>query len=372
MKKVNGHEIIQLFEEWSPKKFAVEDDPIGLQVGRLNEEIEKVLVTLDVNEAVVDEAIEQGAKLIIAHHPPIFRRLKHIRTDLPQGRIFEKCLKHDISIYAAHTNLDVAPGGVNDLLAEALELQQCEVMDVTYSEPLYKLAVFVPVAHADSVRAALAEAGAGAIGDYTGCSFSAVGTGRFTPEKGADPYIGENGKAEEVEEERIEVVLPESIRNRVLKAMLHAHPYEEVAYDFFQLDQRTNDFGLGRVGKLKNEMTLKEFAQFVKERLSVPAVRAVGELEAIVRKVAVLGGDGNKYIYSAKRKGADVFVTGDLYYHVAQDALDLGLSIVDPGHNVEKVMIDGVVRKMSDLFSERGYQCEFIASTIDTEPFTFI
>lgn len=372
MKKVNGHEIIQLFEEWSPKKFAVEDDPVGLQVGRLNEETEKVLVTLDVNEKVLDEAIEKGVKLIIAHHPPIFRRLKHIRTDLPQGRMFEKCIKHDISIYAAHTNLDVAPGGVNDLLAEVLELKQCEVMDVSYSEPLYKLAVFVPVTHADTVRAAIAKAGAGAIGDYYGCSFSSVGTGRFTPGNGADPFIGENGKPEVVEEERIEVVLPQSIRSKVLQAMLKAHPYEEVAYDFFQLDQRTNDFGLGRVGKLKEDMTLKEFAEFVKERLSVPAVRAVGDMDAKVRKVAVLGGDGNKYIYAAKRKGADVFVTGDLYYHVAHDALDLGLSVVDPGHNVEKVMIEGVVRKMSKLCEERGFICEFIPSEIDTEPFKFI
>lgn len=372
MKKVNGHEIIQLFEEWSPQKFAVEDDSIGLQVGKLNEEISKVLVTLDVNEKVVDEAIEKGAKLIIAHHPPIFRRLKHIRTDLPQGRMFEKCIKHDISIYAAHTNLDVAPGGVNDLLAEALELEQCEVMEVSYSEPLYKLAVFVPVTHSDAVRDALSKAGAGAIGDYYGCSFSSIGTGRFTPGKGADPYIGEKGKSEEVEEERIEVVLPQSIRQRVLQAMLKAHPYEEVAYDFFQLDQRTNDFGLGRVGKLKNDMSLRDFAEFVKERLSVPAVRAVGDLHAKVRKVAVLGGDGNKYIYAAKRKGADVFVTGDMYYHVAHDALSIGLSIVDPGHHVEKVMMDGVVRKMTELCGERGYECEFIASEVNTEPFQFI
>jgi len=371
VKKVNGHEIIQLFEEWSPKKFAVEDDPIGLQVGKLNEEIDKVLVTLDVNERVVDEAIEKGAKLIIAHHPPIFRKLKHIRTDLPQGRMFEKCIKHDIAIYAAHTNLDVAPGGVNDLLAEQLELEQCEIMEVTHSEPLYKLAVFSPVSHAEKVRKALAEAGAGAIGDYSGCSFSSVGTGRFTPGAHSDPYIGKQGEEEAVEEERIEVVLPHSIQNKVLKAMLNAHPYEEVAYDFFQL-LRTNDFGLGRVGKLKEEMSLQEFAEYVKIRLSVPAVRVVGELEKNVRKVAVLGGDGNKYIHAAKRKGADVFVTGDLYYHVAHDALDIGLSVVDPGHNIEKIMILGVSRKMDELCKKHGFEVEFLHSEVITEPFTFI
>lgn len=372
MKKVNGHEIISLFEQWSPKRFAEDWDPVGLHIGQLNRPVEKVLITLDVNEKVIDEAISEGANLIIAHHPPIFRPMKYIWTDTPQGRLIEKCIKHDIAVYAAHTNLDVAPGGVNDLLAQCLHLQQVEVMEPTLSDPLYKLAVFCPVDHADNLRAALAHAGAGAIGDYIGCSFSSTGTGRFTPIAGAEPFIGKVGNEEAVSEERIEVVLPGPLKEKVLKAMLASHPYEEPAYDFFVLDQRTEEFGLGRVGKLDNEMTLEEFALFVKKAFDVPAVRVVGELNTRVRKVAVLGGSGSKYIRAAKRKGADVFVTGDMDFHSAQDAEMMNLGIVDPGHHVEKVMIEGVAKKLEDMCNDMSYDVTFIRSAIDTEPFRFI
>lgn len=372
MKKVNGHEIITLFEQWSPKRFAEDWDPIGLHIGQLNRPVNKVMITLDVNEAVVDEAIANGANLIIAHHPPIFSPLKHIWTDTPQGRLIEKCIKHDISVYAAHTNLDVAPGGVNDLLASRLGLEDIEVMEPTISDPLYKLAVFCPVDQADELREVLARSGAGAIGDYAGCSFTSTGTGRFTPSAGADPFIGKVGKMEEVEEERIEVVLPGPLRSKVLKAMLAAHPYEEPAYDFFVLDQRTEEFGLGRVGKLPEAMELSEFAQFVKKALDVPAARIVGDVSKSVRKVAILGGSGSKYIRAAKRKGADVFVTGDMDFHSAQDAELMELAIVDPGHHVEKVMIEGVARYMEQACTEKGYDVTFIESRVNTEPFRFI
>lgn len=372
MKKVNGHEVISLFEKWSPKRYAMEGDPVGLHIGTLNRPVEKVLVTLDVNEDVVDEAIAQGATLIIAHHPPIFRPLKGILTDTPQGKMIEKCIKNDIAVYAAHTNLDVAPGGVNDMLASLLRLQETEVVEPTYAELLYKLVIFSPASHAEEIRLALMKAGAGAIGDYKGCSFTSSGMGRFTPMEGAVPFIGNVGKMELVEEEKIEVILPDSVKQQVLKAMFKAHPYEEPAYDVFQLDQQTNELGLGRVGKLREAMTLAQFAEYVKSAFNVPAARFVGNPSALIRKVAVLGGDGNKYIYAARRSGADVFVTGDLYYHVAHDAEAIGLNVVDPGHNVEKVMIQGVVEYMEKACANAHYDVTFIQSEIVTEPFQFI
>lgn len=371
MKKVNGHEIIGLFEKWSPKRYALEGDANGLHIGQLNRPVEKVLVTLDVNEKVVDEAIEKGANLIIAHHPPIFSPLKNITTDTPQGRMFEKCIKHDISVYAAHTNLDVAQGGVNDMLAERLRLKDTKVLEHTYSEPLYKLVVFIPVTHADDMRQELGKAGAGAIGDYSNCSFSSTGVGRFTPGNNANPYIGEVGIEELVQEEKIEVMIPGSLKTQVLKAMFAVHPYEEPAYDILMLEQRTNELGLGRVGILSEKTTLDEFAEFVKVVFNVPALRFVGDPMTEIKKVAVLGGDGNKYIFAAKRSGADVLVTGDLYYHVAHDAEALGLAVVDPGHNIEKVMIEGVVKYMQKACGEAKFDVEFIESEIITEPFRF-
>lgn len=371
MKRVNGYEIIALFEEWSPKRYALDGDPVGLHIGQLNRPVSNVLITLDVNEAVIDEAIENKANLIIAHHPPIFRPMKRIATDTAQGSLIEKCIKHDISIYAAHTNLDVAPGGVNDMLAEKLGLIETKILTPTYSEPLFKLTVFSPTTHVEKIRLALGQAGAGAIGDYIGCSFSSSGIGRFTPVDGADPYQGIVGQEEQVDEEKIEVVVPESLKNKVLRAMLKSHPYEEPAYDVMMLDQKANELGLGRVGKLKVKMTLEEFTEHVKKVFKVPAVRYVGDPTTEINKVAVLGGDGNKYITDAKRSGADVYVTGDLYYHVAHDAEALGLSVVDPGHNIEKVMIEGVVNHMTEACKEANYEVSFIKSEIVTEPFRF-
>ena len=373
MKRPNGHEVIQLFESWSPKKYAcMENDPIGLAIGTLNKTVTNVLVTLDVTDAVVDEAIENGCELIIAHHPPIFRKLANIRTDNPQGALFEKLIKNDIAVYAAHTNLDVAPGGVNDLLADALQLQYTKILDETYKENLMKLAVFVSENEADELREALAKAGAGQLGDYSNCSFSTEGKGRFKPLADADPFIGTPGEQEIVAEEKIEVVFPASKKARVLKAMFNAHPYEEPAYDLFHLDVVAEKQGLGRIGSLKEPMTLQAFAEFVKQQLDVPALRVVGPLDRLVQKVAVVGGDGNKYIYTAKFAGADVFVTGDIGFHMAQDAEVNGLSIVDPGHHVEKVMIQGVAEKMTTLCADKKYNVTFKQSQIHTEPFKFI
>lgn len=373
MKSVNGNEIIQLFESWSPKKFAcMENDPIGLAIGTLNKPITKVLVTLDVTDAVVDEAISAGCELIIAHHPPIFRKLSNLRTDNPQGQLYEKCIKHDIAVYAAHTNLDVAPGGVNDLLADALGLQNRQTLEHTYSEQLMKLAVYTPASHVDEVRIALSKVGAGRLGDYDSCSFSSVGEGRFRALEGADPFIGSVGEITIAQEEKIEVVFPSGMKNKVLKAMLNAHPYEEPAYDLFSLQTAVNEQGLGRIGVLREPMTLKDFAEHVKIQLDVPALRVVGQLDTVVQRVAVVGGDGNKYIGMAKFAGADVFVTGDIGFHMAQDAEVNGLNIVDPGHHVEKVMIKGVAQKMTSLCADKKLAVTFIESAIHTEPFTFI
>lgn len=371
MKKVNGHQIIQLFEQWAPKHLAMEGDPIGLHIGQLNRSVERVLVTLDVNEQVVDEAIERGVNLIIAHHPPLFRPLKKIETDTPQGRMIEKCIRHEIAVYAAHTNLDIAKGGVNDLMAQKLHLQGISILAETSSEALYKFVVFTPTTHSEIIREALASAGAGAIGDYEACSFTSIGEGRFTPMDGANPHIGSVHKAEVVEEEKIEVIVPERIKNRVLKALLNAHPYEEPAYDVCRLEQKGETFGLGRIGYLENELTLDEFATKVKDAFGVPALRFVGNRDQKVKKVAVLGGDGNKYIYAAKRSGADVLVTGDLYFHVAQDAESIGLSVVDPGHHVEQVMIEGVANYMTAQCEREQFDVEWIQSKVNTEPFQF-
>lgn len=367
----NGNHIIQLFEEFAPKHLAVEGDKIGLQIGTLNKQVKRVMVTLDVLESVVDEAVEKNVDLIIAHHPPIFSALNQVTDRNAAGRIVTKCLKNDVAVYVAHTNLDVCEGGVNDWMSEALELRDSEVLIPTYEEPVYKLSVFVPATHQSAVSEALGKAGAGRIGDYGDCQFTVSGTGQFTPLEGADPYLGHIGKTEQVEEVKIETIVTESKKKRVLKAMIDAHPYEEVAHDVIRDEIDGRVFGLGRIGQLETPLTLDAFAEHVKSSFGVEAVRVVGDLDRKIKKVAVLGGDGNKYVPAAHFKGADVYVTGDLYFHIAHDAMALGLAIIDPGHHVESVMKQGVVDVLQQKFSEAKIEVELLVSATNTNPFQF-
>ncbi|WP_027088313.1 Nif3-like dinuclear metal center hexameric protein [Cohnella panacarvi] len=364
-----GETIIQFIERLAPKHYAVEGDKIGLQVGSAAREVRRVLVALDVNSAVVEEAAKLGAELIIAHHAVIYRPLAHLRTDTPAGALAARLLRNDIAVYISHTNLDTAEGGMNDWMAEALGLTGRDVLEEVHTDKLFKLVVFVPETHQDKVRAALFGAGAGWIGNYSHCSFNSEGTGTFLPREGTQPFIGQQGRLESAAEIRIETVVPQSVRKAVVSAMLKAHPYEEVAYDLYPMDLKGRSFGLGRVGVLPQPETLDQFAERVKQALDVPFVRIVGDGSRPIRKVAVLGGSGAKYIRHATFAGADVLVTGDIDYHSAQDAEAAGLAIVDPGHNAEKIMKPKLAEWLQEQLKSKGYATEVFASEVHTEPF---
>jgi len=371
MKQANGFEIIQMLERLAPKSLAYDWDKVGLQLGSLNQKMDQVLVTLDVVDEVVDEAIAMNAKLIIAHHPLIFNPLKSILTDTYAGKLIKKLLLNDIAVYVAHTNLDIAKGGVNDLLADYLGLSKTKPLQVTHTEKLKKLAVYVPADNQKQVKEALGNAGAGALGNYSHCMFTATGVGQFLPNEDANPAIGAKNCMEEVGEVRIETIVPESIEKKVISAMIKAHPYEEVAFDLYPMDIPGESLGLGVVGQIE-EMSLSDFAEHVKTSLEVPTVRVVGDFNRPIKKVAVLGGSGSKYIHQAKFAGADCLVTGDIDYHTALDALALGLTIVDPGHNVEKVMKQGVVNYLEAESEKLGLNVKFAVSQVKTEPFQFL
>ncbi|KIL34622.1 hypothetical protein SD71_18450 [Cohnella kolymensis] len=364
-----GETILQLMERLAPKHYAVPEDKIGLQVGSAAKEVKRVLVALDVNQAVVREAVSLDAELIIAHHAVIYRPLAHLRTDTPSGALAAELLRRDIAVYISHTNLDTAEGGMNDWMAEALGLAGRDVLEEIHTDKLSKLVVFVPETHHEAVRNAMFAAGAGWIGNYSHCSFNIEGTGTFVPREGTDPFIGTAGKMEKAAEIRIETVVPDSARKAVIAAMLKAHPYEEVAYDLYSMDLKGRSFGLGRVGKLPSAETLEQFAERVKSALQVPFVRMVGDPAKPIRKVAVLGGSGSRYIRHASFAGADVLVTGDIDYHSAQDAEAAGLAIIDPGHNAEKIMKPKLAQWLNDQLRAKGYNTEVFASQIDTEPF---
>ncbi|TFD92313.1 Nif3-like dinuclear metal center hexameric protein [Jeotgalibacillus sp. R-1-5s-1] len=370
-RQMNGHQVVQLMEQFSPKHLAMEGDPVGLQVGRLSRKVDKVLITLDVTNEVVEEAIKSGAGMIIAHHPLLFRPLRSINMEEPSGQVIEKIIKHDLTVFAAHTNLDITKGGVNDWLAEKLDIQNSQVLVPTFEDKYKKLIVFVPGTHEETVRSALAEAGAGQIGDYSDCSFTSVGTGKFKPGASSDPFIGTSGVVESVEEVKIEVIYQTSLEKKVLKALKQSHPYEEPAYDVFEQSMPGEKYGLGRVGAVE-PVKLKDFAEKVKQTLDVPVVRVTGDQDKLIKKAAVLGGMGSKYMQSARFAGADVYITGDIDFHTAQDAEALGLSIIDPGHHVEKVMKEGLANQLSEMAEKQGFEIDFIPSALSTEPFKFV
>lgn len=366
-------DVVRLLEEWVPPRIAMDGDKIGLQIGNPANRVNKVLVTLDVTEEVVEEAIQSGAGMIVSHHAVIYSSIKKLRTDSYYGRMIAKLLAHNISVYVAHTNLDIAEGGVNDVLAQLFQLQNVEILERMHNQRLKKLVVFVPVTHHEQVLSAISAAGAGWIGNYSHCSFNTPGVGTFLPETGASPFIGESGKLERVEEIRLETIVSEDIQDRVVAAMLSAHPYEEVAYDLYPLEIMGKSFGMGRVGTLPQEMTLEEFARRVKRELNVPGVRVVGDKSRTIKKVAVVGGSGADWVDSALQRGADVFVTADLKYHDAQDALYKGLAMIDPGHNgMERLVVPTVADYLKNKFVQEGFQASVSASEVLTDPFDFL
>ncbi|MDW7650637.1 MAG: Nif3-like dinuclear metal center hexameric protein [Bacillota bacterium] len=365
--------VIQYLETLAPKHLAFEWDHVGLQVGSLHGTVNKIMVTLDVNACVLNEANEMGVDFIVTHHPFIFRPVSAVRTDLPLGSLIERALKSNIRIYAAHTNLDVAAGGVNDALAAHLGLHDTDILRLSGREELEKIAVFVPLGHEDNVRDALASAGAGWIGNYSHCTFQSAGTGTFIPREGTNPYIGSQGKLERVKEVRLETIYPAHLRNRIVKAMVKAHPYEEAAYDIYPLGNEGKPYGLGRVGKISAPCTLQDFCAFVKEKLLVDSLRVTGDLKKIINKVAVCGGSGGDLIHAASFAGADVLVTGDLKYHEACDCSSLGMALIDAGHDAtERVIVPVLTNYLKTKLAENGYNTPVEPSALETAPWNVV
>jgi dinuclear metal center YbgI/SA1388 family protein len=343
---VEGKKLISLFETIAPPHLAMEKDKIGLQIGSSEREAERILVALEITDEVIEEAMAKKANWIFTHHAPIFHPLSDIRTDQPRGKMIEKLLQHHIQVYAAHTNLDTAVNGVNDVLAGELGLQQAETFLIHGQEQYFKLVVFVPSTHLDVVRAAITENGAGAIGAYSHCTFAAKGTGTFVPGEDTKPFIGQQGQLEKVEEYRLETILPSYLQTKIVDALLAAHPYEEVAYDLYPLAQK-RAFGMGKIGQLPAQKQLKDFVAQVKQTYELKYVQVVGDLNTDIQRVAVLGGAGSRYVTEAKRQNADVYITGDIDYHTAQLALEEGICLIDIGHATEQRVIPSVCNQLA-------------------------
>lgn len=365
--------IVEYLEKFAPKRLAERWDNVGLQIGHPAAEIHRIMVALDATPEVLKEAVERKVDMLVTHHPFFFDEIKHIRFDQPFGNMIKTAINSGINIYSAHTNLDIAFGGVNDYLANTLELSDIEPLMETSHEVYYKIVVFVPKGHEDAVRDAMAMAGAGWIGNYSHCTFQTQGTGTFKPLERAQPYIGNVGKVEKTDEFRLETIIPESLKRKVLSAMLKAHPYEEVAFDIYPLANEPKKFGIGRIGQLQTKTTLNQLCHQLKGLLSLQKVKYVGDLNTAIQKVAVCGGSGMSTLKKAHFKGADVLITGDVKYHDAQNAINLGVAVIDAGHFETEVPIVKVITDYIEKFLiDNKYQTEIIVSKKETPPLNFI
>lgn len=322
-------DVIHELEQFAPISFQESWDNSGLLVGNHSEKISSVLLTVDVTEAVIEEAISKKANLIVAHHPIIFKGLKSLTGKNDIERSIIKAIKHDISIYVMHTNLDVMDQGVSYKMAEKLGLQNIKTLDIT-SAPLKKLVVFAPKSHEDEVRSAILEAGAGHIGNYDYCSYNSEGFGTYRAQEGSQPFKGAINQIHQEPEVRIETIFPAHLKSKIVQKMQSAHPYEEVAYDIYTLDQKDNSIGLGKVGELEKPMEEKTFLEYLRTQFKLQNLRHTPLLGKKIKTVAVCGGSGSFLIQKAKSV-ADIYVSADIKYHEFFDA-ENELIIADIGH----------------------------------------
>lgn len=340
-------EIVQALEEWAPPSYQEVYDNSGLLCGDPSAHVKGILISLDCVESIVDEAIERGCNLIVAHHPIIFKGIKSLTGKNYVERTVIKAIKNDISIYAIHTNLDNIDTGVNQKLANKIGLKNLQILQPKV-QMLEKLTTFIPKTETQKVLQALYHAGGGNIGNYSGCSFRVTGTGTFTPNEHANPTIGEALKQEEVIEDRVEIIYPADRRNRVLRALKDSHPYEEVAYYQQALLNQWQNVGAGMIGELPEAVSSEDFLRHLKEQLNTGCIRFTN-FDRPIKLVAICGGSGSFLISAAKAVRADAFITGDLKYHEFFDA-EGELLLADVGHYESEFY---TIELISDFITQR-------------------
>jgi dinuclear metal center YbgI/SA1388 family protein len=366
-------DVIAVMDQLYPTSAAMDWDVVGLAVGSLGATVSKIIFTVDVTPSVVAQAAETGAELIIAHHPVLLRGIRSVTDDHPKGRLVRELVRHDISVYVAHTNADVADGGVASALADALGLTGSQPMLANPLE-LDKIITFVPSDHAGAVLDALAAAGAGVLAQYDRCAFVSEGMGTFRPLPGSTPFFGTAGVIETVTERRIEMVMPRRSRSAVVRALLRAHPYQTPAYDVIELAESSNpEVGLGRIGRLAEELSVGGVADRLAAVLPVTAagIRIGGDLDRVVRTVAVLPGSGDDLLQTALAIGADVYVTSDLRHHPASEALawpDAPV-LIDISHwAAEWTWLPVVERLVRTELETTGFDVDTVISRLCTDP----
>ncbi len=361
-------ELLTIMNEISPERLSEDWDNSGVQV-HLSESIEKVLVALEVNEAIVNEAIEKKADMIIVHHPFYFSAMKKIDDRNMQGRLTKLLIQNNISVYAMHTSFDSVAGGNNDYLLELMEWQSKEPM-IQNGENTYKVSVFVPKTDFEDVKKAMCQAGAGQLGDYEDCVFYNEGIGSFKPVGEATPHIGSINKVEIVEEIKLESIVTKKYLSQVINQMIKAHPYEEPAFDIIKLENKLSKEGLGRIVNLETSLSFVDLVHSIKNALNINHPVNVTPTQKSIKRIAICTGSGGDLVKMAAVKQCDVLITGDIKYHDAQMAKEMKIGLIDIEHYYSEVIfIDNFARKLEDIVRN---QIEVIKSQVDINPFVRI
>jgi dinuclear metal center YbgI/SA1388 family protein len=365
-------EIVKVLATHYPAAWAAPGDRTGFQVGDPDTQVTTVLVALEASLAVVREAESLGAQLLLTHHPLIYQPLTEVREDQPGGRLLSALLRAGLASVSCHTNLDVAPGGLNDYLAQALELRDAEILAETSRDALYKLTVFVPPDYEDRVRENLADAGLGVIGRYSHCSFGARGTGTYLPQAGAHPFRGEVAQVNRAEETRLEMVVPESLLPAALARLKESHPYEEVAYDLYPLKNPGAPRGFGRIGNWPAPLPFPEVISRVKAIFRGNTVKVWGQPPREVQRLAVLGGSGGEFIHTARDRGAQVYLTGEVRHHQAIPGHPEDFAILEVGHYASEAVFMGPwAEQLRGLFTAAGLSVRLEVAQSCPAPFSY-
>ncbi|MFW5944686.1 MAG: Nif3-like dinuclear metal center hexameric protein [Bacteroidota bacterium] len=359
-------ELVNYLNTAIPNGLQEEYDNSGLLVDSTNNELSGVLVTVDVTEEVIDEAVDKGANFILAHHPLIFSGLKSLTGKDHVERCVIKALKNDVAIYAAHPSLDTLKGGFNFMMADMLRLQDKKILRPKQDQ-LIKMVFFVPHDHTDQVRKAVFDAGAGIIGNYDQCSYNLKGQGTFRPGEASDPWSGTKGEIHFEEETRVATFFPSYKMAGVVEALHQAHPYEKVVYDLYPLKNTDNDWGAGVIGNIGEKMPEKEFLDMVKQQLDTECIRHTKLLYSFVSRVAIAGGSGSFLLNDAISEKADVFISADFKYHDFFEA-DEKILIADIGHYESEQMSKAY---FYELLTKKFHNFATHLSEVNTNPINY-
>lgn len=368
---MNAKDIIKFIENWAPPGAAWENDNVGLQVGSMKLGVSNILLSLELNENVLNEALKLKANFIFTHHPFLFKPLKKIQIDSdPKSRLIEKLIKNNITLFSAHTNLDFTKDGVSFELAKTLRLSELNFL-VNEKDNQYKLAVFVPRTSLKTVADEMFRLGGGIIGEYDHCSFQSEGAGTFRGTELTNPTIGKKENLEIVDEVKLEVLVDAWKLNNIVSALKKVHPYEEPAFDIFSVKNENMNYGFGVIGKLAKSMSSKEFLSHVCKNLKTNDLRFAKGKNKRIKTVAVCGGSGADLLEPAIASGADAFVTADLKYHTFQDGEDRIL-FVDAGHYETEIhSLNEVKRKLDKFISIKGESVKVFKYSGSTNPVRF-